>query len=361
MDTVVARKPRPWERRKLHRMKRQLANAVNSRHAQVVLLSWGGVRNREIAQRVSYSAQWVREILHRFNAGGIDAIAWYPYYCHPGTPRKFWADITEQIAEVALSSPKALIGLSVWSLSKLREYLVAQKIVAGISLERLRQILHERGVRWRHTQTWKESTDPQFWQKYRRIRRLYRRRPVGGRRLSIDEFGPLNLQPRHGKHYARTKRVDRLRATYNRRGGVRHMYGLYDLEQDKLLCGGFVAEKNWVTFLTFLKWVRGRYRWNEVLHIVLDNASFHLKAEVLAYAASHHIRFYFTPSNASWLNRIESHFTAMKKFALNNTDHRSHEEQQEAIESYLSWRNGTREISRQSWRSYKREQSRKAA
>jgi hypothetical protein len=48
----------------------------------------------------------------------------------------------------------------------------------------------------------------------------------------------LNLQPRHAKHYARTKHVHRLRATYNRRGGVRHMYGLYDLEQDKLLCGG---------------------------------------------------------------------------------------------------------------------------
>jgi hypothetical protein len=39
---------------------------------------------------------------------------------------------------------------------------------------------------------------------------------------------------------------------------------------------------------------------------------------------------------------------------LENSDHRSHEEQQKAIESYLSWRNGRREISLQSWKTYKR-------
>jgi len=188
---------------------------------------------------------------------------------------------------------------------------------------------------------------------------LYRQRPAGGRRLSIDEFGPLNLLPRHGRHWTRTGHVDRLRATYNRRGGVRHMYGVYDLERDTLV-GQFVAQKNWITFLAFLKWVRRRYRNGEVLHIVLDNASFHLKAEVLAYAASHKMRFYFTPSSASWLNRIECHFTSLKKFPLENSDHRSHEEQQEAIERYLSWRNGARDISLTNWRCYRRQQ-RKAA
>lgn len=358
MDKVVARKPRPWERQKLKRMKRQLANAVNSRHARGVLLSWGGVRNRAIAERCGYSVQWVREILHRFNSGGIDAIAWYPYYCRPDGPRKFFAEVTEQIAEIALASPKALIGMQVWSLPKLRDYLVEQKIVPAISLEWLRQVLRRRKIRWRHTKTWKESSDPQFWAKYRRIRRLYRQRPAGGRRLSIDEFGPLNLLPRHGRHWTRTGHVDRLRATYSRHSGVRHMYGVYDLERDTLV-GQFVAKKNWITFLAFLKWVRRRYR-NEVLHIVLDNASFHLKAEVLEYAAGHNIRFYFTPSSASWLNRIECHFTSLKKFALEHSDHRRHEEQQEAIEHYLRWRNGARDISIRSWRCYHRQQKRAA-
>jgi len=364
MDKVVARTLRPWEGRTLHRMKRQLSNTVNSRHARIILLSRGRVCNRDIAERVGCTPQWVRQVIHRFNApgdrGGVDAITWYPALCHRGGARKFLAEVTEQIAEVALSPPEQLIGMSVWSLPKLRDYLIEQKIVESISIEWLRQILRQRGVRWRRTKTWKESTDPDFWPKYRRIKRLYARRPPGGVRLCVDEFGPLNLQPRHGKHYARTGHVDRLRATYKRTGGVCHMLGVYDLERDTL-AGQFVRKKNWTTFLSFLKWVRRRHRDRGTLHIVLDNASYHRKAEVLAYAAAHDIKFYWTPTGASWLNRIEAHFAAVRKFALDNTDYQHHYQQQDAIQHYLAWRNRRRAISIQDWSSHRRHHQRRAA
>jgi transposase len=351
MDIVKARILKPYERLKLHRMKRQLTNQVNSRHARIVLLSRGGLGNAQIAERCDCSPTWVRQILHRFNAGGIEAIAWYPYYCSTAGPRKFVAEVVEQIGEVALSPPRKLIGMAVWSLKKLRQYLQRQKIVGGVSLEWLRQLLRRRRINWRHTKSWKDSDDPQFWPKYRRIRRLYRKRPKGGRRLCVDEFGPLNLRPRHGMHYARIGHVDRLRATYNRKSGVRHMFAAYDMESDKLI-GSFAAKKNSTTFLSFLKQLRRRYRSGETLHIVLDNAKYHLTAEVQQYATTHNIRFYWTPTNASWLNRIESHLTALRKFTLDNTDYRSHAEQQEAIESYLQWRNRERPIDILDWETY---------
>jgi transposase len=105
-----------------------LSNAVNSRHARIVLLSLGGLSNAAIAERAGCSAAWVRQVLHRFNDGGLDAITWYPCHCPRAGPRKFLADVTEQIAEVALSSPKALIGMSVWSPPKLRDYLTARHV-----------------------------------------------------------------------------------------------------------------------------------------------------------------------------------------------------------------------------------------
>jgi hypothetical protein len=223
MNTVKARTLKPHEGFKLQRMKRQLVNHVNSRHARIILLSRGGWANARIAQHGDCTPTWVRQILHRFNAGGIEAIAWYPYYCSP---------------------------------------------VGSISLEWLRQLLHRRRIHWRHTQTWKDSNDPQCWPKYRRIRRLYRRRPEGGRRLCVDEFGPLNLPPRHGKHYARTGHVERRRATYRRTGGVRHLFAAYDMESDTLI-GSFAARKNWTTFLPFLKSLRRRYRSEETLQAAL--------------------------------------------------------------------------------------------
>ena len=353
MDKVVARKLRPWEGRMLHRLKRQLANTVNSRHARVILLSRGAVCNREVAQQVGYTAAWVRRIIHRFNEGGVEAISWYPYFCNPGEPRRFLAEITEQIAEVALSPPRQLIGMSVWSLAKLRDYLIEQGIIDTICLEWLRQILRRHRIRWRHTKTWKESNDPEFRPKYRRIRRLYDRPPAEGSRICVDEFGPLNLQPQHGRHYARSGHVDRLRATYTRRLGVRYFFGIYDLDRDKL-AGRFSQKKNGRTFLSFLRWVRRRYRDGRTLHVVLDNVSYHLTPDVRSFAKANRIRFYLTPKYASWLNRIESHFTAVRKFCLDNTDYRSHEEQQAAIERYLAWRNRRRSISIKDWRRYRR-------
>jgi transposase len=221
-----------------------LSDCLNSSHARIILLSSGGVANREIAERVDRTPQWVRQIIHRFNDGGLAAIEWYPYWQLHNTPRRSFADLVEQIAEVALSSPKALIGMTQWSLSKLREYVVSQKIVAQVSLTWLHTLLLRYGIRWRHTKTWKESHDPQFWPKYRRIRRLYARRPARGRRICVDEFGPLNLQPRHGRCLAMSgkKRGERHRATYHRHGGVRHFLAAYDLESGRLF-GQFYAHK----------------------------------------------------------------------------------------------------------------------
>lgn len=362
MNTVNVRPLRPYEHRKLQRMKRQRANQVNARHARIVLLSRGRMRNRDIATQTDCTPQWVRVIIHRFNADGIDGITWYPFFQRRDTPRCFVADVRAQIAEVALSSPKSLIGMNQWSLPKLRGYLIEQKIITAISVEWLRQLLHRWKIRLRRTKTWKESTDPLFKSKYRAIRRLYQRRPAGGRRLSVDEFGPLNLQPRHGHCLAcpGRARVQRFRATYNRKGGVRHFLAFYDLETDRLY-GRFTTCKTWVQFLAFLKWVRQRYPRTQKLHIVLDNYGPHLTAEVGLWAVTHNIKFYWTPTNASWLNRIESHFTALKKFALASSDHRSHTEQQQAIESYLCWRNRKRLLTTMSWAKYKRLQKKAAA
>ena len=88
---------------------------------------------------------------------------------------------------------------------------------------------------------------------------------------------------------------------------------------------------------------------------MLDNYGPHVKAEVLAWARQHQITFYLTATNASWMNRIESQFTELKEFALNNSDYRSHEALQEAIELYIQWRNGERPISRMSWQEFKRQ------
>ena len=132
--------------------------------------------------------------------------------------------------------------------------------------------------------------------------------------------------------------------------------GVYDFERDTL-AGYFVKKKNRRTFLSFLRWLRQLYRNHGTLHIVLDNATFHSRPEILAYARAHDIRFYWTPTNASWINRIECHFTALRKFSLDNTDYASHDQMQAAIRDYLAWRNRRRHITVRDWTTYRRKQA----
>ncbi len=59
-------------------------------------------------------------------------------------------------------------------------------------------------------------------------------------------------------------------------------------------------------------------------------------------------------------NRIECHFTAMQEFALCNTDHRTHEDHQAAIQHYLAWSNRRRTFSTRVWKRHKHRHKRAA-
>ena len=45
------------------------------------------------------------------------------------------------------------------------------------------------------------------------------------------------------------------------------------------------------------------------------------------------------PFYASWLNRIEAQFQALRYFTLDGTDHATHDEQSRMIRRYIAWRN----------------------
>jgi transposase len=73
--------------------------------------------------------------------------------------------------------------------------------------------------------------------------------------------------------------------------------------------------------------------------VIADNYSPHKHPEVRSWAAGNDIELVFLPTYGSWLNWIESEFAALRYYALNGTDHRTHDEQNAAIGGYVRWRN----------------------
>jgi hypothetical protein len=57
------------------------------------------------------------------------------------------------------------------------------------------------------------------------------------------------------------------------------------------------------------------------------------------WARANNVELAYTPHYASWLNRIEAQFTALRYFCVDGTDHPSHEDQARMIRRYIAWRN----------------------
>ncbi|MHA6623741.1 IS630 family transposase [Pseudonocardia sp. DLS-67] len=324
------------EGRKLQRITRTATNPVRMRRAIVVLMSAQGQTVRDITSLLQVSDDYVRDVIHAFNERGFDALDPKP---SGGRPKRIGDQLRTWICRIARTSPAdwGITAFSTWSLAKLRDHLLAEGIVAELSRETLRRILHAGGVSWQTTTTWKASTDPDFIPKMRRVLDLYDQPPADGRVICVDEFGPLNLLPRKGKAWRPIRTPRRLRATYTRTSGVMHMLAALDLSTGKLFYR-IRERKRWIEFLDLLKGLRGRWP-GEKLYVVCDNFSPHRHARVRDWCAANQVELVFLPTYGSWLNWIEAEFAALRYFALNGTDHRSHEEQNTAIAAYVRWRN----------------------
>lgn len=152
----------------------------------------------------------------------------------------------------------------------------------------------------------------------------------------------MEIRPHPGVAWARHGQVRRLPATYKRLHGTRYLLGAYDV-QTQALWGAIYKRQTWTEVLDFLKAVRRRYPDDRWLRVVLDNRGSHKKQEVVDWCANHRMRLVFTPTYSSWLNRIECHFTALKKFALSGRYFPNHKEQNAAIRAYLNYRRKSRQ------------------
>ncbi|WP_342222251.1 IS630 family transposase [Nocardia gipuzkoensis] len=338
-------------------IRRGTGSVVTWRRAQMILLSAQGMPVPKIAEVSFTSADRVRDVIHNFNADGFDSL--YPKYAG-GRPKTFTLPERREIKKLAKSAPTEHdLPFSTWSLTKLAEFLVAEGVVDDISHEGLRVLLREEGVSFQKVKTWKRSKDPDYKAKKARVEHLYA--IADGEVVPdsdepqvifcLDEFGPLNLQPHPGRQWAERggKHKDpdreprrRRRATYTRPHGVRHLFAAYDLGKDKLY-GHVKATKNRTKFLEFCRYLRTLYPAEVRMAIVCDNFSPHLTTKkcqrVAQWAEENNVEIAYTPTNSSWLNRIEAQFTALRYFALDGTDHGSHREQASMIRRYIIWRN----------------------
>lgn len=119
-------------------------------------------------------------------------------------------------------------------------------------------------------------------------------------------------------------------------------FAAHDLAHDHPF-GHAKPYKKRTQFLEFCRSLRTLYPIEVRIAIVCNNFSPHLTTNrcrrVADRAEANNVEIAYTPTKSSWPNRIEAQFTALRYFALDGTDHRSHKEQGSMIRRYIIWRN----------------------
>lgn len=335
---VFVRALEPGEARRLKRLATDGKHRSTRIRAMILLASATEMSAPQIAQLYLTDADHVRKVIHDFNERGFGALD--PDY-RGGRPIKTTPEQRDEIVSVARARPDTQgVALTRWSIEKLSRHLAEQQI-AQLSPTALRALLDGAGLSFQRTRSWKWSPDPDFKAKAERILGLYRDPPPDGPVVCFDEMGPIQLIPHHGAGWAPIGRPERHRATYNRRGGVRYLFGAYDVHADRLM-GRLRAHKSAPDVLGFLQTLRMRYPARRRIHLVMDNLSTHWTNDIHNWAADSNVELIATPTYASFLNRIECHFWAIGEFVINNADYPDWDALAKAMADHINLRNRTR-------------------
>jgi transposase len=142
------------------------ADAAVLRRCQILLASARGQTAPQIGAELGCSDQWVRDVVHAFNADGLGSLQ--PRSRRPHTIRvAFDTAGCVALRELLHRSPREFgQPTSVWTLSVLAEVAAEQGLTTEpVSQETIRQTLLRLGVRWQRAKEWIRSPDPAYAQK----------------------------------------------------------------------------------------------------------------------------------------------------------------------------------------------------
>lgn len=160
------------------------------------------------------------------------------------------------------------------------------------------------------------------------IIQIYRHRPRWGQVVCFDEMGPLQTIPRGGKAW--TTRA-KLRSDRYKRNGTLQWFCAFNPNTGIATGKGFPSKSAQYCRAFWLEhmlpsWPRGG------IHLVMDNLSAHKKAlRELPARIRRRIHVYWTPTNSSWLNLVESYFATLQRTALHNTNYKTPKEIEQGL------------------------------
>jgi transposase len=210
---------------------------------------------------------------------------------------------------------------------------------AGISLRSVQRIWAAHDLQPHRIRTFKRSSDPDFAAKLEAIVGLYLDPPAHSLVLSLDEKSQIQALDRTQPGLPlKPGKAGTMTHDYKRHGTTTLFAALNVL--DGTVVGRCMARHRHQEFIRFLNAIEREVPAGKVIHVILDNYAAHKHPKVLAWLTRHpRWTWHFTPTSGSWLNAVETFFSALTRRRLKRGVFRSIVELQTAINRYLAEHN----------------------
>jgi transposase len=297
--------------------------------ARIILASAERLPVAAVARRAGVGRPAVWRWQRRFAEAGVDGLL-RDATRKPGKARLDTATVHQVVTLTCAEPPGAATHWTGRAMAK----------TAGISLRSVQRIWAAHDLQPHRIRTFKRSTDPEFAAKLEDIVGLYVDPPKHAVVLSVDEKSQIQAldrtQPglplKPGK--AGTMTHDYIR------NGITTLFAAFDVLEGTVL-GRCMQRHRHQEFLRFLHTIERAVPAGKVIHVILDNYGSHRHPKAMAWLARHpRWTFHFTPTSGSWLNAVETFFSALTRRRLKRGSFRSVVDLQAAIHRYIAEHNG---------------------
>jgi transposase len=291
--------------------RRRTSSQGLAQRSRIVLLAADGLKNTEIAERLTVGRPMVTKWRNRFAEHRLDGLTDEP---RPGRPRTVTDEQVEQVIVTTLeTTPKNATHWSTRSMA----------CEVGLTQSAVLRIWQAFGLQPHRQETWKLSKDPQFIDKVRDVVGLYLNPPERAVVLCVDEKSQIQALDRTAPILPMLPGVPE-RATHDyKRAGTSSLYAALDITTGRVI-GALHSRHRAIEFKKFLQTIDREVPVDLDVHVVLDNSSTHKTPAIKKWLLAHpRFVLHFTPTSSSWLNLVERWFGELTTKKLRRGAHRS--------------------------------------
>jgi transposase len=296
--------------------------------ARIILHSAARLSVAEVAKRTGVGRPAVWRWQRRFAEAGVDGLL-RDAGRKPGKAPLAEATVRRVVALTCAEPPGAATH---WTGR-------AMAGTTGISLRSVQRIWQAHRLQPHRIRTFKRSNDPDFAGKLEDIVGLYVAPPKHAIVLSVDEKAQIQALDRTQPGLPlKPGKAGTMTHDYKRHGTTT-LFAALDVLEGTVISRCMQRHRH-QEFIRFLNAVERAVPVGKVVHAILDNYAAHKHPKVLAWLDRHpRWTFHFTPTSGSWLNAVETFFSALTRRRIRRGSFHSIVDLQAAINRYVAEHN----------------------